>query len=95
MKLKPLFDKVVVEEIEEKKEKLESGILLPDSAKEKPSYAKVIAVGEGGYVGEEKVEMKVKVNDNVIFCKYAGTEFKINNKKYIVLKQDDILAIVE
>ena len=95
MKIIPLQDKVVVKEIEEVKSKTSSGILLPASVQEKPSKAKVVAVGNGGFVDGEKVEMLVKVGDVVLFSKYAGSEFDIEDEKYIVLKQADILAKLE
>ena len=94
MKIKPLLDKVVLEEIEAE-EKTSSGILLPNSAQEKPSYAKVVAVGEGGIVDGYEVKMLVKPNDKVLYSKYAGTEVKLEEKKYIIVKQADILAILE
>ena len=94
MKIKPLLDKVVLEQIEAE-EKTASGILLPNSAQEKPSYAKVVAVGEGGIVDGCEVKMLVKVGDKVLYSKYAGSEVKIEDKKYTIVKQADILAIVE
>ncbi len=93
MKLKPLFDRVVVKELESA-ETTASGIFLPTSAQEKPSIAEVIAVGPGGFIDGEKVEMQVKVGDKILFSKYAGSEFKLENEKVIVVKQSDILAIV-
>ena len=94
MKIKPLLDKVVLEEIEAE-EKTQSGILLPNSAQEKPSYAKVVAVGEGGIVDGCEVKMLVKAGDKVLYSKYAGSEIKLDGKKYIIVKQADILAILE
>ena len=94
MNIKPLLDKVVLEQIEAE-EKTASGILLPNSAQEKPSYAKVVAVGEGGIVDGYEVKMIVKVGDKVLYSKYAGSEVKIDDKKYTIVKQADILAIVE
>ena len=94
MKIKPLLDKVVLEELEAE-EKTESGILLPNSAQEKPMIARVVAVGQGGFVDGNQVEMLVKTGDKVVFSKYAGTEIKLENKKYIVIKQADILAVLE
>lgn len=93
MKLKPLFDRVVVKELESA-ETTASGIFLPTSAQEKPSIAEVIAVGPGGLIDGEKVEMQVKVGDKILFSKYAGSEFKLENEKVIIVKQSDILAIV-
>ena len=94
MKIKPLLDKVVLEQIEPE-EKTESGIFLPTSTKEKPAIAKVVAVGQGGYVDGNKIEMLVNVGDKVIYSKYAGSEIKLENKEYIVIKQADILAVIE
>ena len=94
MKIKPLLDKVVLEQIEPE-EKTASGIFLPTTAKEKPAIAKVVAVGQGGYVDGNKIEMLVKVGDKVVYSKYAGSEIKLENKDYIVVKQADILAVVE
>ena len=93
MQIKPLLDKVVLVPIENE-ESTSSGILIP-SAKEKPNIAVVVAVGEGGFVDGEEVKMIVKVNDTVVYNKYAGTEIKLENKTYVIIKQNDILAIIE
>ena len=94
MKLVPLTDRVVLKQLEAE-EKTQSGIILPDSAQEKPQEAEVIAVGPGGIVDGEKVEMQVKEGQKVIYSKYAGTEVKLEDEEYIIVKQNDILAIVE
>ena len=94
MKIKPLFDNIVVKEIKEE-QKTESGLFLPSSSSEKPSIAEVIEVGEGGKVDGNEIEIKVKKGDKVLFSKYAGSEYKIENETYIVIKQSDILAIIE
>lgn len=94
MKLRPLFDKVVVKEIEVKEESF-GGIFLPTSAKEKQEMAVVVAVGEGGTIDGNKVEMVVKVGDKVLYSKYAGSEFTIDGEKVTIIRQSDILAIVE
>ena len=94
MKIKPLLDKVVLEQIDAE-EKTSSGILLPNSAQEKPAYALVVAVGVGGFVDGAEVKMLVKPGDKVLFSKYAGSEIKLEDKKYIIVKQADILAIIE
>lgn len=94
MKIKPLLDKVVLEQLEAE-QKTESGIFLPHMANEKPELAKVVAVGEGGFVDGAEVKMLVKPDDKVLFNKYAGSEYKLDGKKYIIIKQADILAIVE
>ena len=94
MKLKPLFDKVVLSPNEREKES-EGGILLPSVSQEKSQVAKVVAVGEGGLPDGKPLEMKVKVGDAVLYSKYAGTEIEQNGKKYIIVRQADILAIIE
>lgn len=94
MAIKPLFDKVVIKAIEQD-EKTASGIVLPGAAKEKPQLAKVLAVGPGGNVDGVDVKMQVKVGDTVLFSKYAGSEFKIDGEEVVIIRQADILAIVE
>ena len=94
MNIKPLFDKVVVESVTVE-EKTKSGIVLTGSAKERPQEAEVVAVGPGAVVDGKRVEMEVKVGDKVLYSKYAGTEVKVDGEEYTILKQEDILAIVE
>jgi chaperonin GroES len=94
MRIKPLFDKVVIEAVEAE-EKTKSGIVLPNTAQEKPQLARVLAVGPGGLVDGKEVTMQVKVGDKVLYSKYAGSEFKIDGKEVTILRQSDILAIVE
>ena len=94
MKLIPLSDRVVLKEIEAE-ETTASGIVLPGQAKEKPQQAEVIAVGPGGKVDGELVEMNVRVGQKVIYSKYAGTEVKMDGVNYIIVRQSDIQAIVE
>ncbi|MCI7473911.1 MAG: co-chaperone GroES [Clostridiales bacterium] len=94
MKLKPLADRVVIKLVEAE-EKTKSGIILTGSAKEKPEVAQVIEVGPGGLVDGKEVVMTVKVGDKVITSKYAGTEVKIDGEEYTIVRQSDILAIVE
>ena len=94
MKLKPLFDKVVIEQIEAE-ERTKSGIILPSAAQEKQQMAKVLAVGPGGLVDGKDVTMQVKVGDKVLYSKYSGSEFKLDGKDVVILRQSDILAIVE
>ena len=94
MKLKPLSDRVVVKQLEAE-ETTKSGIILTGSAKEKPQEAEVVAVGPGGIVDGKEVTMQVKEGDKVIYSKYSGTDVKINNDEYIIVRQSDILAIVE
>ena len=94
MTIKPLFDKVVIKAIETD-EKTASGIVLPGAAKEKPQLAKVLAVGPGGMIDGVDVTMQVKVGDTVLHSKYAGSEFKVDGEEVIIVRQADILAIVE
>ena len=94
MKIKPLCDRVVIKMVEAE-ETTKSGIILAGSAKEKPSIAEVVAVGPGGVVDGEKVEMYLKVGDRVLRSKYAGTEVKLDGEEYTILRQSDILATVE
>ena len=94
MAIKPLFDKVVIKAIETD-EKTASGIVLPGAAKEKPQLAKVLAVGPGGMIDGVDVTMQVKVGDTVLYSKYAGSEFKVDGEEVIIVRQADILAIVE
>ena len=92
--LKPLGDRVVVEAME-KDETTASGIVLPDTAKEKPQEGKIVAVGSGRYENGERVALELKEGDKVIFSKYAGTEVKVGDKDLLIMRESDILAIVE
>ena len=94
MKIVPLGDKVVVKQLEAL-ETTKSGIVLTGNAKEKPQEAEVVAVGPGGIIDGKEVKMEVKVGQKVMYSKYAGTEVKLDGTEYIILKQSDILAIVE
>ena len=94
MTIKPLADRVVVK-LTEAEETTKSGIILIGSAKEKPQISEVVAVGPGGIVDGNKVEMYVKAGDKVLTSKYAGTEVKVDGVEYTIIKQEDILAIVE
>lgn len=94
MKLVPLADRVVLKQLEAE-DTTKSGIVLPGKEKEKPQQAEVLAVGPGKVVDGEKVPMEVKVGDQVIYSKYAGTEVKMDeDETYIIVKQDDILAVI-
>ena len=93
MKLKPLADRVVVEPIEQE-EITAGGIVLPETAKEKPQKGTVLAVGPGKFENSALVEMTVKEGDEVLFAKYAGTEIKLDGKKVLILRESDLLAIV-
>ena len=94
MKLVPLFDKVVLKQLIAE-ETTKSGIVLPGQAKEKPQEAEVVAVGPGGTVDGKEVTMQVKAGDQVIYSKYAGNEVKLDEEEYVIVRQSDILAIVE
>jgi chaperonin GroES len=94
MKLMPLEDRVVVKPIEAE-EKTKSGIVLPDTAKEKPQEGEVVAVGPGKFENGKRVPMEVKVGDRVIYSKYGGTEVKMEGEEYLILSQRDVLAIVK
>ena len=94
MKLVPLGDKIVLKQLEAE-ETTKSGIVLPGQAKEKPQEAEVIAVGPGGIVDGKEVTMQVKEGQKVIYSKYAGTEVKLDGEEYIIVRQNDILAVVE
>ena len=94
MTIKPLGDRVVIKMVETE-ETTKSGIVLPGSAKEKPQYAEVVAVGPGGVVDGKEVIMEVKVGDKVLLSKYAGTEVKLDGCEYTILRQSEILAILD
>lgn len=92
--IKPLQDRVVLKMVENE-ETTKSGILIAANAKEKSQVATVVAVGPGGIVEGKEITMEVKVNDRVVFAKYAGTEIKIDGEEYTIVKQSDILGIIE
>lgn len=94
MNIKPLFDRVVIKRVEAE-ETTKSGIILAGNAKEKPQVAEIVAVGPGGVVEGKEITMQVKVGDRVLISKYAGTEVKLDGQEYTILRQNDILAIVE
>jgi len=95
MKVKPLHDRVIVKRIEEE-EKTKGGIIIPDTAKEKPVEGKIIAVGEGKVSDDGKrISMDIKAGDRVLFGKYAGTEIQIEGEEHLIMREDDIIAIVE
>ena len=95
MKVRPLHDRIMVERLEEQEVRL-GGIIIPDTAKEKPQEGKVIAVGSGK-VGDngKKIPLDVKAGDKILFGKYSGSEVKIDDKEYLILREEDILAILE
>ncbi|NLY52942.1 MAG: co-chaperone GroES [Firmicutes bacterium] len=94
MKVKPLADRVIVKPIEVE-EKTKSGIVLPDTAKEKPQEGEVVAVGPGRYEDGKLIPMNVKQGDRVLFAKYAGTEIKMDGEEYLIMRESDILGIIE
>lgn len=94
MKIKPLFDRIVLEAIDSE-EKTKSGIVLLAKDQEKPQMARVIAVGPGGLIDGKDVKMQISVGDKVLYSKYAGSEFKIDGKEVTIMRQSDVLAIVE
>ena len=94
MKIKPLFDRVVILPKDAEKE-TKSGIILPTASAEKSQVATVVAVGDGGLVDGKETKMQIKVGQEVLYAKYSGTEFSLDGKKYIVLKQTDVLAVLE
>ncbi len=94
MKIKPLQDRLVIKRIEEE-EKTKGGIIIPDSAKEKPQEGRVVAVGDGKMLESgTKAPLTVKVGDKILFGKYSGTEIKIDGEEHLILREDDVLAIV-
>ena len=92
-KIQPLADRVVIK-MQEAEEKTESGIILAESAKEKPEIAEVVAVGPGGVVDGKEVKMEIAVGEKVLISKYSGTEVKLNGEQYTILRQSDVLAKV-
>lgn len=94
MKVKPLFDKVVVESVNTE-ERTGSGFILPSASQEKQQMAKIVAVGPGGVVDGKEIVMQVKVGDKILYSKYSGSEFKVDGKELTIIRQSDILAIVE
>jgi chaperonin GroES len=95
MKIRPLQDRVIVKRIEEA-EKTKGGIIIPDTAKEKPMEGKVIAVGKGKILEDGKIHpLEVKAGDRVLFGKYAGTEVKIDGEEHLIMREDDILGVIE
>ena len=95
MKIKPLGDRVVIERSEEK-EVTKGGIVLPDTAKERPQEGKVVAVGEGKKTEDGKVvALTLKVGDTVLYGKYSGTEIKVDEQEYLIMREDDVLAVIQ
>jgi chaperonin GroES len=94
MKVKPLYDRILVKRIEEKEQK-KGSIIIPDTAREKPMEGKVIAVGSGRLEKGERIPLEVKVGNMVIFGKYSGTEIKIDDEEHVILKEDEVLGIIQ
>jgi len=95
MKIRPLHDRIIVKRVEEE-EKTKGGIIIPDTAKEKPMEGKVIAVGKGKILEDGKIQpLDVKVGDRVLFGKYSGTEVKIGGEEHLIMREDDILGVIE
>ena len=94
MKVKPLHDRILVRRVEETKEQRKGGIIIPDTAKEKPMEGKVIAVGSGRLEKGQRIPLEVKAGDTVLFGKYSGTEVKIDDVEHIILREDDVLGII-
>ena len=94
VKVAPLADRVVIKALEEG-EQMRGGLYIPDTAKEKPQQGEIIAVGPGRFEKDKRVPMDVKVGDKVLYAKYAGTEFKVEDEEYLIVSQKDILAVVE
>jgi len=95
MKFRPLYDRLLVERVESE-ERTKGGIILPDTAKEKPQQGKVIAVGEGRRLEDGKIQpLQVKVGDMILFGKYSGSEIKIEGIEYLIMREDDVLGIIE
>lgn len=95
MNLKPLQDRILVQRVEEEKT-TKGGIIIPDTAKEKPAEGKVIAVGSGKVADDGKrISMEIKVGDRILFGKYAGTEVKIEGEEYLIMREDDVLGVIE
>jgi chaperonin GroES len=94
MKVQPLYDRIIVKRVETKEQK-KGGIIIPDTAKEKPMEGKVIAVGRGKLEDGKRIPLDVKVGDRVLFGKYSGTEVKIEDEEHIILREEEILGVIE
>ena len=96
LNIRPLHDRVVIKRLEEKEEQVRGGIIIPDTAKEKPQQGEVVAVGNGKILDTgTKVSLDVKVGDRVLFGKYSGSEVKIGDQEYVIFREDEILGIIE
>jgi chaperonin GroES len=96
MKIRPLYDRIVVKRIEESAEKTASGLFIPDSAKEKPQEGEVIAVGQGKRAEDGKlIALDVKAGDRILFGKYSGSEIKLDGDEYLIMREDEVLGVLE
>src|SRR5262252_6963903 len=96
MKIRPLYDRIVVKRIEEGAEKTASGLFIPDSAKEKPQEGEVIAVGQGKRTEEGKlIPLDVKAGDRILFGKYSGSDIKLDGEEYMIMREDEVLGVLE
>jgi chaperonin GroES len=96
MKIRPLQDRVIVKRLEEEAEKTKGGIIIPDTAKEKPQQGKIIAAGKGKVNDDGKVTpLDVKVGDRILFGKYSGSEIKIDGEEHLIMREEDILGVIE
>ena len=96
MKIRPLQDRVIVKRLEESVEKTKGGIIIPDTAKEKPQHGKIVAVGKGKVNDDGKVTpLDVKVGDTILFGKYSGSEIKLDGEEHLIMREEDILGVVE
>jgi len=96
MTIKPLHDRIIVKRIESKEEEIRGGIVIPDTAKEKPQEGEVIAAGDGKVLENgTKLKMAVKAGDKILFGKYSGTEVKVDGEEYLIMREDDVLGILE
>ena len=96
MKLKPLHDRVVIERLEDSEQKSSGGIIIPDTAKEKPQRGKVVAVGDGAFNDSgDRNKLDVKVGDEVLFGKYSGSDVKVDGTEYLIMRENEILAVVQ
>jgi chaperonin GroES len=95
IKVRPLHDRVLIERLEEEEQKTSGGIIIPDTAKEKPQRGKVVAIGDGAYNDKgERTKLDVQVGDLVLFGKYSGNDIKIDNKEYLIVRESEVLAIL-
>jgi chaperonin GroES len=96
MKIRPLQDRVIVKRLEQEDEKTKGGLIIPDTAKEKPQQGKIVAVGKGKVNDDGKINpLDVKVGDKILFGKYAGSEIKIEGEEHLIMREEDILGVVE